>query len=263
MGATRYVDLLDEELLLRLAAVSPDVRRMVEYLVSGNAVARTLGLDGISDCVLRNGELAPRAAEAIPFLLALAVSPRYPHASAVLVRLAAVLDTLGGPRPSGVPASDADAVVGAIEACLPALLRVARTSTDPEACRAAASVVSHFPSAGEALEPILFALLTGARDAQERARLLYRLARVQGARGSALHPRIERALDAPDPGVETAAAALALAEVRPSEPLRGRVVRALEALVEAGARPWSDPRAWGARYEPEAARHSLARLREP
>lgn len=267
-SAPAFLECLGDGLILELATVRPEVRRMVEHLVSKNAVARTLGLDGIFDLVLNHDVLLAPAPEALPFLLALATSPRYPHASAVLTRLGLVIDAIDDPPRSLAGRASAEPLAlstwRVFEAHLSGLLRVARSSRDPEASRAAVHMVSHFPSADAQLEPILFALLSGARDEQDRARLLYALARVQCGRGTAFHPRIERALGSPGIGSEKAAVAIALAELPIDEPLRSRVENALEELAAASeaTRHWADPRAWGGRYVPEVVQQTLARLRD-
>lgn len=266
-SAPAFLECLGEKMILQLAVVRPEVRRMVEHLVSKNAVARTLGLDGIFDLVLNHDVLLAPAPEALPFLLTLATSPRYPHASAVLTRLGLVIDAIDDPPRSLAGRLSAEPLAVStwqvFEDHLSGLLRVARSSRDPEASRAAVHMISHFPSADAELEPVLFALLSGARDEQDRARLLYALARVQSGRGAAFHPRIERALTSAGVGTEKAAVAIALAELSIEEPLRTRVESALVELAEASeaTRHWADPRAWGGRYVPELVLQTLARLR--
>ena len=185
------VDLLGDELLLRLETVSPAVRQAVEHLVSNNAMARVLGLDAAFDGVLRQDGLHESATEVLPFLFALALSPRYPSASAILTRLAAVLATLDDP-PGTLARAGADEhahgplrtqVWSAYRERLPRLLNVARSSRDPESCRAAARMASHFPEADDQLVPILYALLSGARDEDARAPLLSALERARASQG--------------------------------------------------------------------------------
>lgn len=182
-----FVDLLGDELLLRLETVSPGVRQAVEHLVSNNAVARVLGLDAAFDHVLRQDRLQDGAPEVLPFLFALALSPRYRHASSILTRLGAVLATLDDPPGSLARATAEDRertplrarVWEAYRERLPRLLNVARSSRDPESCRAAALTAAHFPEAADQLVPILYALLSGARDEEARASLRAALERAR------------------------------------------------------------------------------------
>jgi hypothetical protein len=183
MRPPRLLECLSEELVLALDGASSDVRQMVEALVSENAVARLLGLDAVGDVVLRHGELQPRTVEALPFLLGLATSPRYPLASALLGRLAGVLAAVDDPPRSASGEPPADPVARRAHALFEAhagkLLRVARSSRDPESCRVAARMVSHFPRLDAEILPVFVALLSGARDADGRAPLLEGLARVR------------------------------------------------------------------------------------
>ena len=181
--APRLLECLDDEAIAALGSAPLDVRRTIEQLVSDHPVARVLGLDAVSDAVLRQGTLRDTAAAGAPFLLALATSPHYPHASPLLARLEALLSAIDDlPRSAAGSAPDdpiARDVHAAFVRFLPPLLRVARRSRDPEACRAAARIASHFPRADADTVPLLIALLSGARDEPSRAPLLAALERVR------------------------------------------------------------------------------------
>jgi hypothetical protein len=267
-----HVGLLGDELTLRLLTLRPDVRAMIEKLLSKHLAARMAGLDEVYDHVLRRGALHETAPEALPHLLALATSPRYPDASALLVRLVRVISVVDDPpramadafEPERATSPHAAEVFRIFERHVSALLRVARTSTDPEASRAAARIVLHFPTADAELEPLLLALVTGARDADGRAKILYALARVQAARGGPFHPRIERALDAEIVGAEQAACVLALAEhARALDPtIRTRARKGLARLLahDLTSRGLTDPRAWSSRLEADAIERARTKL---
>lgn len=244
---------------------------MVEHLISGHAAARLMGVEAIQAQILRGGALVPTAPRALPFLFALAGTPAYPHASAVLTRLGQVLSTLDDPPRSLASAGGPDPLQGgpllqevwqAFQARVPLLLRVARTSRDPEAARAAGHMAGHFPAADSELVPLLVSLLSGARDPQQRAPLLYRLAHAQAGAGP-LHPRLLRALDAPMAGPDHAAVVLAMAEHRLEPSLRRRVDDALQALAMSGeaVREWPDPRSGSGRFDRGTVLSALERLR--
>lgn len=262
---------MSDTLLLKLEQARPSVRRMVEYLVSSNATARLLGLDAIGGHLLQRGAPAAAAPDALPFLLALGTDPRYPHAAAVLTRVAVALDSLDHPPRATAgerAALGADpATAGAwrlLEANLPALLRVAGRSRDPEAARAAARIAFHFPAADRELTPMLIALMSGVRDAPGRAALLYALASVHP-----LEPcppaHVRRALEARGPTPDKAAVALALARRPLPEALRDAVARALAEIADVPeiARGWPDPRAWGSQLSPDAVASALHDLGVP
>lgn len=184
MRTPQLLDCLDDETLAALGTAPLDVRRTIEQLVSDHAVARVLGLDAVSDALLRGDHTArDTAAAAVPFLLTLATSPRYPHASPLLARLESLLDAIDEPPRSAAASAPSDPIARVVYAAfaraLPLLLRVARRSRDPEACRAAARIASHFPSADADSVPLLVALLSGVRDEPARAALLAALDRVR------------------------------------------------------------------------------------
>ncbi|MFW5926197.1 MAG: hypothetical protein ACOCV4_08510 [Myxococcota bacterium] len=267
-----YLHCLSDALVLELTRAPPDVRRMVEHLISSHAAARLMGVGAIQAQILRGATLAPTAPRALPFLFALAGAPGYPHASAVLTRLGQLLSTLDDPPRSLASAEDGGAfpeapllrdVWQAFEARVPMLLRVARSSRDPEAARAAGQMAGHFPSADPELVPLLVALLSGTRDPQQRAPLLHRLAHAQVTEAGPLHPRVLRALDAPTSGPDHAAVVLALAEHRLEPSLHRRVVGALEALAAADdtVRRWPDPRSGSGPFDRGVVSSALERLR--
>lgn len=183
MAAPHLLACLDDETLAALGGAPTDVRRVIEQLVSDHAVARMLGLDAVSDVMLRQGALPDATAAAAPFLLALATSPRYPHASPLLARLEVLLAAIDDPPRSAatIPPEDrvARAVYGTFVRFVRPLLRVARRSRDPEACRTAARIASHFPSADADSAPLLIALLSGVRDQPSRAPLVAALERTR------------------------------------------------------------------------------------
>ena len=230
------------------AKASPRVREAVELLVDPDARVRARGLDAVSDLLLRGGGI-DAAGEAIPYLGALATSRGYPEASALLVRLASALASADDP-PRSNPSE-------AFRVLVPSLLRLARTATDPEAARVAACMVAHFPEADAEAEPVLIALLSGARDSVERSRVLYALTRVQATRGGAFHGRVADALHREALDEEVLSVALALAEHDPPEPLRGRLART---LANAEDRGFSDPSGWGRALANAALARALAAL---
>jgi hypothetical protein len=182
-ASPRLLGCLDDGAIAALAAAPLGVRRAIEQLVSDHPVARVLGLDAVSDVLLREGALRHTAAAAVPFLLALATSPRYPHASPLLARLEALLAAIDDPPRSAATRAPDDPIARAVYEgfvrSLTPLLRVARRSRDPEACRAAARIASHFPSADADSVPLLIALLSGVRDERSRAPLAAALERAR------------------------------------------------------------------------------------
>jgi len=228
---------------------------MIEDLLSDDPLARMKGLDAVSSVVLRAGALGSTAGEAMPYLLALATSRGYPHASALLARSVAILERA---QASGSP--EGGAVREAFRARASALLRTAATSSDPEAARVAACLCSRLSGTGPQVEPVLIALLSGATDPAERGRLLHALARVQASRGVEFHGRVAEALHRSSVDAEKVAVALALAEHDPPEPLRARIVEALRAALDREELRASDPRSWGRALERGALEQALERL---
>lgn len=254
--------------MVELDQVDGRVRRAVEHLVSSHAAARLLGLDAARELLLpRSGRVNDASEQVLPFLFALAESPGYPHAAGVLRRLWEALAALDDPPRSRTrgPAANgpaSDGVFSALQRRAPRLLRVARTSRDPEAARTAALMAAHFPHVDAELLPLLVALVSGAPDPQQRAPLLYRLA---AAQGHPPHPLTLRALQEPQPRVDGAAVALAWADhhaARLSASHRALAARALQASAEniQETQGWPDPRGCGRRHDPRAAREALRRL---
>lgn len=243
-----------------------DVRQNVEYLISRNPVGRMLGLDGLSELVLQGRQPGPRAPDALPYLFALARCPRFPQASAVLRRLAIVMDELDHPPRSlctrGAPDARTAQVVEAFEGQLSPLLRIARTSRDPESSRAAAHIVSRFPSVDGHLEPILLALLSGARDLAPRARLLHALTCIQAFRGGPFHRLIVQSLTTAGARGDRAAVAMALASQGGGGELESHIEPALREIAEASpetVQDCPDPSRWTDRDLQTAVRATLAR----
>lgn len=257
--ANSFLDCLDDETLLRLETSSPATRRTVEYLVSGNAAARLLGLAAVQE-LAEGGQ-----AEAIlPFAFALGTSARYPHASGLLTRLGSLLDAVDDPPRSSATGGPGRRIWKVFDGQVRRLLRTAWTSKDPESTRAIARMLLHFARADAELVPLFLALLSGAQDHEQRAPLLYGLAYAQGVAEAALHPRVEAALRMDAIHLERAAVALALSTegVPVPEERRPLLVAALERLAGAQSATvaWSDPRSWGRRYDPGAVTRALERL---
>lgn len=257
--ANSYLYCLDDATLLRLEAAPPAARRAVEYLVSGNAAARLLGLASVQELA------TTRHAEVIlPFAFALGASPTYPHASGLLTRLGALLTTIDDPPRSG--AESGHRIWRAFDAEVRRLLRTAWTSKDPESTRAIARMLIHFPRADADVVPLLLALLSGAKDPDQRAPLLFGLAHAQGVARAPLHRRVREALHEDAVSLERAAVALALSSPRVLVPddRRGALVDALRALAAApaAATSWPDPQRWGRRFDPTSLMRALERFED-
>jgi hypothetical protein len=246
-----YEHVLGVKLAERLLDAPAAVQELVVYLLSPSARERLRGLDLVSDRAFSGSAVTSTVPDALPFLFSLCAARGYPDASAVLLRIAAIAFAIDDP-----PRSASGAVIAhepsasawrALEEALPAILRLARVSRDPEAARTAACIAARFPRADADVEPLLLALLSGAPTPDERARLLYALARIQDARGATLHPRIERALCATPPTAETVAVVLALGDRPP-------VVAARERITASGTLSSAipDPRAFGKLLDPAA-----------
>lgn len=246
---------LRAELLER--ASSEGARALLEKLLAPDARTRMRGLDAMTDLWLRDGDADD---EALAAVLTLATHRGYPESSALLVRLVRTLAALDDP-PRGGPPSDVAAVRRweRFREAAPRLVRHARSSSDPQAARAASVLAGRFPDLDAETEPLLIALLSGAPDADERARLVYALTRIQAARGAAFHGAIAEALAHDVEPVVQLGAALALAEHDPPEPLRGRLVALLRHARDARS-PIQDPRTWGRTLPLEALDRALARL---
>jgi hypothetical protein len=210
----------------------PNVRSTVGKLVASSAARRLEGLGEARDLAT--------SPEALPFLFALATDRRYPQASALLVRLSAALAGVDSP-PRSRSSSEAEKVLQAYARHGAALMRVARTSRDPESARAAARILGHLPAYDEELAPLLLALLSGAADAVERAPLLYFLARIQLGRGDELHPRVRRARSAAGEDPERIAVLLALQDAGAADEATTDEIAALRAAGTG----LLDPRIWG------------------
>lgn len=250
-----------DDLLARVTAEArPRVQALIDPLLAADPVARTRGLDAIA-ALARDGDAF---AEALPALLALATRRGYREGSALLARLYARLAAADDPPRSGPPPDRrAAAIWTGFRGSLPALLAHAHRTSDPEAARVAALTCARYREFDAQVEPLLVALASGAPAGDDRARILYALARIQAERGARFHPSIAAALHrdgALDPETldpETLAVALALAEHDPPLPLKARVARTLRSAL---GRPLSDPRSWGRTLEPAALERALARL---
>jgi hypothetical protein len=220
-----------------LDSAPPNVRSAVDELVASSAARRLEGLGEVRDLAT--------SPEALPYLFALATDRRYPEASALLVRLSAALAAVDSP-PRARPSAEARAMVDAYAQHGAALMRVARTSRDPESARAAARILGHLPNHDDELTPLLLALLSGAADALERAPLLYFLARIQLGRGEALHPRIGRARSAGAEDPERIAVLLAHEDAGAAD---AATLDELATLRAAGTTRLLDPRIWGRAFQ--------------
>lgn len=236
-----------------LDRASPLVQRTMAMLVDVDPRTRTRGLDAIRELFATHDA----ALEAIPLLLTLATSRGFPEGSALLVRISALLASIDDPPRAGPTDASARALFDALRAHLPRVLHHARTSSDPEAARIAASIASRFAEADREVEPLLVALLSGAKNADERARLLYALARIQAARRADFHARVASALHRAELDAESVAVALALAEHDPPEPLRSRLAATLRSARE---QTFADPRAWGRTLDRAALDRAIAKL---
>lgn len=243
------------DLLSRASSeASPAVRALVEQLLAPDALTRTRGLDAIA-AVVRGGDAA---VEGLPYLLSLATSKGYREGSAILARLSAIVAAIDDPPRTGPSDAHAAALWDALRAHLPRLIRHAHRATDPEAARIAACMCSRFPQLDGEVEPLLVALASGARHVEDRARILYALARIQADRGATFHPAVASALHRDALDAETVAVALAIAEHDPPEPLRGRIARTLRAARSGAVVP--DPRSWGRSLDHGAIDRALATL---
>lgn len=261
-GFAGRTDALGEALARRLALASAPVCGLVEALTSERAATRLAALDRVHGALLDEGEVTADAPELLAYLVRLGTSPRYPEASAVLVRLTGLLAAIDAPPRSLAGAGGTEArrrAYDVVGAHLDALLRVVRSSSNPEASRIAACLCARFPAADAEVAPLLIALLSGARDANERGRLLYALTRVQASRGAALHGRVADALHAEGTTPQKLAVMLALAEHDPPEPLRSRAVRVLREARDADP-AFADPTAWGRRLPEATVDRLVARL---
>jgi hypothetical protein len=244
-----------------LAGAPAPIGRLVAGLVAPKAATRLAALDAVGGALLTEGEVGEHAQELLPHLISLATAPRYPEAAALLVRLTGLMAAIDAP-PRSLAAGGGEPerrVHGLLAARLPDLLRAARSSTSPEASRIAACLCARFPDADAQVEPILIALLSGSRDPDERARLLYSLTRVQASRGAELHRRVADALQGEELHTERLAVLLAITAHDPPEPLRARAVDALERARDAGD-GFADPTAWGRTLSARSIERALAEL---
>jgi hypothetical protein len=257
-----WTECLRAEQLRDLPKAPAPVARLVGQLVAPKAATRLAGLDGVQGALLDDGGVTEHGPALLPYLISLATAPRYPEAAALLVRLTGLMAALDEPPRSlaqGAGGAPERAIHDRLAERLPELLRVVRSSTSPEAARIAACLCARFPRADAELEPLLIALASGTSDADERARLLYALARVQASRRATFHRRVAEALQAGGASPEGVAVSLALAAHDPPAPLRGRVVSALERAREA-RRAFADPTAWGRTLSPARIERALAAL---
>ncbi|MEC7519842.1 MAG: hypothetical protein VYE22_08250 [Myxococcota bacterium] len=243
-----------------LAGVSPAARPWIARLVDADASTRVAGLDAIGGALLSDGEPTPQAEDLLPALLEFATTKGYPQAGGVLLRLSHLLAAIDDPPRSLAGAGGSEArrraydFVGASAA---KLVRLAGTSRDPSVARLAGCLAARFPDQDASLEPILIALTSGARDAEERARVFYALTRVQTARGRPLQGRLAEALSHAEPTPEKVAVSLALSAHDPAEPLRGRIRRT---LGDARETRLPDPRAPGRTLTATTLDAALTRL---
>lgn len=259
---------LDSTLRARLPRAPGRVAALVEGLIAAKAATRLAALDHVQAVLLAEGAATEEAPELLPYLIALGGAPRYPEAAALLVRITRLMAAIDEPPRSlsggGGTASNRQAF-SAIAARLPSLLRTARSSTSPEAARLAACVCARFPEVDEQLQPVLIALLSGAHDADDRARLLYALTRVQASLGVTLHRRATSALAENVRQAETIAVMIALSQHELPSALRTLVLeglterlRSMEAL---GARDGAaDPTTWGRTLSADMLERAVARL---
>ncbi len=252
--------LLPPSLLAQLPLASPAVQDALARVASDDAAERVTGLDALHATIWRGDRLAEGADEATPFVLAVATAPRWSAATAVLLRLARVLAAVDDPPRSLAGAAGTLAsrrFYDRVEVEAPRLVRLASTSRDPARARLAACVVARYPARDAEVEPILIALLSGADDEDERARLLYALTRVQVSQGRPLHRHLAEALAGPDDDPGRFAVLLALSSHAPVDPIRGRCASALR---EALGSPRSDPRGFGRQLDPGAVQRALEAL---
>lgn len=258
-------ELLGRGLADRLPLASAEIRALIERLLAPGAASRVAGLDAVLGRLLPDGEIAADAHELLPFVVPLATAPRYPESARLLVRLASFLGAIDDPprRLAGAGGTmSARRAYDVLGAHLPALLRVAGASRDPEASRIAATLCARFPDADDRVTPALVALLSGTADPDERARLLYALVRIQASRGEPFQGRIAEALRADTLTAEKLAVSMAIGEHDPTEPLRGRVIQSLrEALADVARH--RDPTTWGDRLSPRRLERLLKKLDAP
>lgn len=246
--------ILPPGLLARLPLAPAPVRAAVERIADERAAERMTGLDALGRALWQGGRLTEHAAEGVPYAIALSCAPKLGVATAILLRLARIVAAIDEPPRSLSGASGTERqreVYDRIEADVPRLLRLASTGRDPARARLAACLAARFPAHDAQVEPLLVALLSGADDEDERARLLYALTRIQAGAGAPLHRKLAEAIERPpsDPG--RFAVLLALASHDPPEPLR---TRCHNALLEALSQPPTDPRAFGRQLDPAPLR---------
>lgn len=238
------------------AATSP----LIAKLIDPEASTRVAGLDAVGAALLEGGEPSAQAEALLPALVALGTTKGYPQAGAVLLRLGHFLAAIDDPprRLAGAGGSEARRrAYDFIGAGASRLARLAGTSRDPSVARLAACLAARFPDQDGALEPILIALTSGARDPEERARVYYALTRVQASGRRPLQGRLAEALAETELSAEKLAVVLALSSHDPPDPLRARVRRALD---EARGARWPDPRAFGRTLPASALDAALDRL---
>lgn len=237
---------LPDRLAVRLELEGPPLRALVTQLCDHRPATALRALDAVLGHLVDDGGPAASAPAALPYLLALATSRSYRLAAALLARISHLYAAIDDPPRSLAGAAGTDEarrVFDLLAEHAPALVDVARSSADPQAARLAATLAARHPEQDGAVEPLLVALMTGAGDADERASLLYALARIQLACGAPFHRRIAEAWRAEEPTPERFAIALALSVHDVPEPDHGRARQVLRAPPPGGA----DPRAFGRR----------------
>ncbi|MFK7986125.1 MAG: hypothetical protein AB8I08_08840 [Sandaracinaceae bacterium] len=234
---------LPDAWLKSLLAESEGLSSTVIGLADPAAAHRLAALDTVLAHLLSGDRVLPDAKCALPYVLTLATTRRYPQAAALLTRVSHVCAAAQSPPRSGAPPSEhAAAALDAVREALPRLLDRARGG-GPAVSRIASTLVARFPERDAELTPALLAQLSGVADAEERAPLCYALSRIQLDARVPLHRRLAEALRRTPVDPEAVAVALALldAGVPPHE------ARRLHAIVRAAPR-MGDPRCYGRRW---------------
>lgn len=210
------------------------------------AAHRLAALDTVLAHLLSGDRVVPHAKRALPYVLTLATTRRYPQAAALLTRVSHVCAAAQFPPRTGMPPTTeaADALETVAEA-LPRLLDRARGG-GPAVSRIASTLVARFPERDAELLPALLAQLSGVSDPEERAPLCYALARIQLDAGAPLHRRLAEVLRRSPVEPESVAVALALLDAGPPP----HEIPRLQAIVSAAPR-MGDPRCYGRRWVPD------------
>ena len=252
---------LSDSLRDRREILATSARDVVDQLLSDEPAARLAGVDAVSPA------LEGRDPEALPFVLHLATHPHFPARGALLLRLTQVVAAIDRP-PRGLAGGGGTeserALYDRIAIAAPRFVRTAGTSRDPAVGVLAGCLAARFPNADSASAPILIALMSGAKERESRARVIYGLARVQLASGATLHPRIAAALDDSNPpGHFGALIAVADHHAASGQPLAGPIATRLQSALErACTAPHIDPRTFGRTFDETDIEECLVRLRD-